>query len=115
MELGTDDEKALTKALEHSFHNSTLRRDLFKRERAISIAKTIIGVENKLRDGFPFLGGDRRFVCHVMFDIVLQVFGAHVSSGIWKRMGFHNINMPITTPTEYSSTNYLANCNQTLI
>jgi hypothetical protein len=34
--------------------------DLFKRERVISIAKTI-GIENKLRDGFPFLGGDRRF------------------------------------------------------
>jgi hypothetical protein len=32
-----------------------------------------------LRDGFPFLGGDRRFVCHVMFDIVLQIFGAQVS------------------------------------
>ena len=62
-----------------------MRRDVFKRERVISIAKTI-GVENKLRDGFPFLGGDRRFVCHVMFDIVLQMFGAHVSSGIWKRM-----------------------------
>jgi hypothetical protein len=46
-----------------------LRRDLFKRERVISIAKTI-GVQNKLRDGFPFLGGDCRFVCHVMFDIV---------------------------------------------
>jgi hypothetical protein len=44
---------------------------LFKRERVISIAKTIC-VENKLRDDFPFLGGDRRFVCHVMFDIVLQ-------------------------------------------
>jgi hypothetical protein len=27
-----------------------------------------------------------RFVCHVMFDIVLQIFGAQVSSGIWKRM-----------------------------
>jgi hypothetical protein len=64
-----------------------LRRDLFKRERVISIAKTI-GAENKLRDGFPFLGGDRRFVCHVMFDIVLQMFGAQVSSGIWKRI-FH--------------------------
>jgi hypothetical protein len=62
-----------------------LRRDVFKRERVISIAKTI-GVENKLRDGFPFLGGDRRFVCHVMFGIVLQMFGAQVSSGIWKRM-----------------------------
>jgi hypothetical protein len=73
-----------------------LRRDLFKRERVISIAKTI-SVENKLRDGFPFLGGDRRFVCHVMFDIVLQMFSAQVSSGIWKRMcqgfGYKNNNV----------------------
>jgi hypothetical protein len=61
-----------------------LRRDLFKRECVVSIAKT--SVKNKLRDGFPFLGGDRRFVCHVIFDIVLQMFGAQVSSGIWKRM-----------------------------
>jgi hypothetical protein len=81
---------------------------LFKREHVISIAKTI-GVENKLRDGFPFFGGDRRFVCHVLFDIVLQMLLEYYGTG------FHNINMPITTPTEHSSTNYLANCNQTLI